>query len=99
MTNLKSTLLKWIDNDAEELVDFFSRFVKAKSPNPPGDTTEAVAFICEFLDKRGLPYRPVAPQPTMPNVVVRAGTSCSTGTSMSIQLATKLGPTARGVAR
>jgi len=69
MTDLKSTLLEWIDNDAEELVDFFSRFVQAKSPNPPGDTTEAVAFICEFLEKRGLPYGLVAPQPTMPNVV------------------------------
>jgi len=66
---MKEMLLGWIERDEEKLVDFFSRFIQAKSPNPPGDTTEAVGFICDFLDREKLPYKLVAPQPTMANVV------------------------------
>jgi succinyl-diaminopimelate desuccinylase len=51
------------------LVDFFSGFVKAKSPNPPGDTREAVEYLRKFLDGKGLAHRIVAPQETMPNIV------------------------------
>ena len=47
----RQQLLSWIDEDREALVAFFSGFVKAKSPNPPGDTREAVAFLCKFLGR------------------------------------------------
>ena len=69
MTDVKAQLLKWIDEDRDELIQFLSGFVQAKSPNPPGDTTEAVAFITRFLESRQLPFRLVDPQPTMANVV------------------------------
>jgi succinyl-diaminopimelate desuccinylase len=62
-------LLGWIDDERGALVDFFSGFVKAKSPNPPGDTREAVDFLCKFLTNRGIDYKIVAPQATMPNIV------------------------------
>ena len=65
----RETLLGWIDSEREEMIGFLQRFVRAKSPNPPGDTTEAVGVIRAFLDSKGLPYRMVAPQPTMANVV------------------------------
>lgn len=68
MGDLRQTLLQWIDSDAEQLVGFFSGFVQAKSPNPPGDTKEAADFICDFLEQRGVPYSIIAPQPMMPNV-------------------------------
>ena len=34
----KEALLGWIDRDRDLLVDFLSRFIQPKSPNPPGDT-------------------------------------------------------------
>ena len=69
MDETKETLLGWIKRDEEKLIRFFSRFIQARSPNPPGDTREAVGFICDFLDSEHLPYRLVAPQASMPNVV------------------------------
>jgi succinyl-diaminopimelate desuccinylase len=67
--DLKAQLLEWIDQDREELIGFLSKFVQAKSPNPPGDTTEAVKVITDFLTKKGPPFRLIDPQPTMANVV------------------------------
>jgi len=62
-------LLSWIDKDKHTLVDFFSGFVKAKSPNPPGDTRVAVDYLCKFLSNKDIAYKIIAPQPTMPNIV------------------------------
>ncbi|MEM7670655.1 MAG: M20/M25/M40 family metallo-hydrolase, partial [Pseudomonadota bacterium] len=49
--------------------EFFQGFVQTASPNPPGDTTQAVRFITDFLDAEGAPYRLVDPQPEMANVL------------------------------
>ena len=69
MDDDKRELLGWIDRDRDRLIDFFSGFIRAKSPNPPGDTREAVAHITAFLDAEELPYRIIAAHPEMPNVV------------------------------
>jgi succinyl-diaminopimelate desuccinylase len=69
MAVTKQDLLSWIDRDREEIIAFLSGFVQAKSPNPPGDTTNAVGYLTRFLDAQQLPYRLVAPQPTMANIV------------------------------
>ena len=69
MTGDKEILLRWIEEERDELIDFLSRFIQAKSPSPPGDTREAAAHIRQFLDARGLPYRVVAPNPEMPNIL------------------------------
>ena len=65
----KTQLLKWIDEDREKLIGFLSGFIKAKSPNPPGDTREAASHITGFLDKNKLPYRIIAPREEMVNIV------------------------------
>lgn len=65
----KEALLGWIDRDRDLLVDFLSRFIQVKSPNPPGDTRDTARFVRELLDREGLPYRVIAPQPDMPNLV------------------------------
>ncbi len=65
----KETLLRWIEEDRDKLVDFLSRFVQAKSPNPPGDTTKAAAHITKFLDANNLPYRVITPRPEMPSIL------------------------------
>src|SRR6476660_4771116 len=69
MDNTKAQLLRWIDEGREDIVGFLCDFVRAKSPNPPGDTTLAAAHVTRFLEANGLPFRLIAPQPTMPNVV------------------------------
>ncbi len=69
MVEDKETLLAWIEQDRDKLVDFLSRFVQAKSPNPPGDTTRAAAHITKFLDAHNLPYRVIAPRLEMPNIL------------------------------
>ena len=65
----KQQLLDWIEQDRSQLIQFFSDFVAAASPNPPGDTTVAVKHITDFLDREQLPYHLIDPQPTMANVV------------------------------
>jgi succinyl-diaminopimelate desuccinylase len=69
MDDLKRQLAKWIDEDRDTIIAFLCDFVRAKSPNPPGDTTLAAAHITRFLETRRLPFRVIAPQPTMPNIV------------------------------
>jgi len=69
MDDLKRQLAKWIDEDREAIITFLCDFVRAKSPNPPGDTTLAARHITEFLEAHKLPFRVIAPQPTMPNIV------------------------------
>lgn len=66
---MKQTLLGWIENDRDKLVDFLCSFIQAESPNPPGDTREAAAYISRFLDEAGLPYRIIAPREEMPSIV------------------------------
>jgi succinyl-diaminopimelate desuccinylase len=69
MNNLKEQLTRWIDEDRDKIIDFLCDFVRAKSPNPPGDTTLAAAHVASFLEAHALPFRVIAPQPTMPNIV------------------------------
>ena len=69
MSDHRQDLLARIDQDRDLLIEFLSRFVRAKSPNPPGDTREAAAHITGFLDSEGLPYEVISAHPEMPNVV------------------------------
>src|SRR5437016_9826678 len=85
MTDVKKQLATWIDDDRDTIIEFLCEFVRAKSPNPPGDTTLAAAHVASFLEahqrsprlrrRRGasltapLPFRVIAPQPSMPNIV------------------------------
>jgi succinyl-diaminopimelate desuccinylase len=65
----RQQLLDWIERDRDDLVRFLQEFVRHKTPNPPGDTRNAAAFLTGFLDQRGLPYRIISPHPEMPNIV------------------------------
>ncbi|MEQ8393589.1 M20/M25/M40 family metallo-hydrolase [Thalassobaculum sp.] len=69
MDDLRKRVLSWIDEDREVFLDFLGNFVRAKSPNPPGDTLEAAKVIEDFLTERQLPYRIIAPNKVMPNFV------------------------------
>ena len=62
-------LLTWVEEEEAAIIGYFQDFVRAKSPNPPGDTTVAVRHITSFLESQDLPFRLVDPQPTMANVL------------------------------
>ena len=61
MNTLKEQLTRWIDEDREQIIGFLCDFVRAKSPNPPGDTTLAAAHVASFLEAHQLPFRVLAP--------------------------------------
>lgn len=69
MSDDRERLLGWIEDDRDRLVEFLRTFIRAKSPNPPGDTRGAAAHVTALLDSVGLDYRTIAPEPTMPNIV------------------------------
>ena len=66
---VKAELIAQVDRDRDMMIAFLSEFVRAKSPNPPGDTREAAACVTRFLEARGLDYRIVSPHAEMPNVI------------------------------
>src|SRR5215469_9864393 len=69
MRGVREQLTGWIEEEREQLVDFLQGFVRAKSPNPPGDTRLAAKYITDYLSHFQLPHRVIAPQATMPNIV------------------------------
>ena len=62
-------LLDRVEADKDQLISFLRGFLRAKSPNPPGDTREATQFITDYLDGKGISYKVVGPDHEKPNVV------------------------------
>ena len=69
MTPHRQTLLSWIDRDRDVLVKFLSDFVATPSPNPPGDTKLAAAFLHDSVKTHGAPVEYRTAKPDWPNVV------------------------------
>ncbi|BBK42057.1 peptidase [Allostella vacuolata] len=69
MATDRDQILAWIEAERDGIVALLQRLVRARSPNPPGDTLAAAAVVGERLDAEGLPYRIVAPNPVMPNFI------------------------------
>jgi succinyl-diaminopimelate desuccinylase len=65
----KEQILAAIEQDRELIIGFYRGFICAKSPNPPGDTREAAAYISKFLTEQGLSFQTIAPMPEFPNLV------------------------------
>jgi succinyl-diaminopimelate desuccinylase len=66
---LRDDLIHALDAEADEQIAFLSRFVAAPSPNPPGDTCKAAAYLIDALNADGLAHEVFAPNPVMPNIV------------------------------
>jgi len=69
MDDTRNALTAAIDDEADALVAFLSRFVATPSPNPPGDTRAAAAILSNALKAAGLDHEVVSPHPEMPNIV------------------------------
>jgi succinyl-diaminopimelate desuccinylase len=69
MAGVRETILGWIEDDRQKLVAFLSEFVRVPSPNPPGDTRAAAAFLHSQLGAHGVPVAYRTAKPEWPNVV------------------------------
>lgn len=69
MNKAKQQLLDRIDADRELLINYVREWIRIPSPNPPGDTRAAARHVTALLEARGVPYRIIAPEETMPNIV------------------------------
>ncbi|OSJ13497.1 hypothetical protein BST63_16195 [Bradyrhizobium canariense] len=65
----RQALLAKIEEDREAIAKFVRDLVRAKSPNPPGDTRSSMQCVRDFLDARDVPYRMENRDETMPNLV------------------------------
>jgi len=75
MSEERKALLDAVERDRERILEFYRGFIRAKSPNPPGDTRVAAAHIEKLLAAEKLAYRRIAPKSEMPNLVA----SCEGG--------------------
>jgi len=69
MSDARRGLLERIEADRDRLVGFLQAFTRIDTANPPGDTRAGAAFIGDFLERAGRPYRRIAPQEAMPNLL------------------------------
>ncbi|OGD55004.1 peptidase [Candidatus Bathyarchaeota archaeon RBG_13_60_20] len=58
-----------VEADRDEIVGFLRGFLRARSPNPPGDTRDACRYVTDYLDSRGVGYDVVGPDAEKPNIV------------------------------
>ncbi len=65
----KQILIDRVEADRGMLVGFLRGFLRARSPNPPGDTVEATRYITDFLEAKGVTFDVLGPDPEKPNVV------------------------------
>ena len=68
-SSAKRMLIDRVEADRDMLVSFLRGFLRARSPNPPGDTREATRYITDFLEEKGVTFDVVGPDPEKPNVV------------------------------
>ena len=62
-----------VDEMGEEIIDFLTQLVRARSVNPPGDTTAAAVKIREKLKEFVSPHELHSFDDQKPNIIVRAG--------------------------
>ena len=67
--DVKAALQQKLEENTEAYLQLLTDVIKIPSDNPPGDTTQICQYYCGVLERAGIPFRVVAPQATMPNVV------------------------------
>lgn len=65
----REDLAELIDLECELHLSFLQGLIRTPSANPPGDTTEAVRVVQQYLTKHGIDSEIIAPKPNAPNLV------------------------------
>jgi succinyl-diaminopimelate desuccinylase len=71
MSAARETLVRRLEAERDTMVRFLQDFTRIDTCNPPGDTRAGAAFLRAFLDRAGLAYRVIAPEPINPNIIAR----------------------------
>jgi succinyl-diaminopimelate desuccinylase len=71
--NNEARVLEYINGHGNELIEICSQLIKAKSENPPGDTSEVSEVVKEMLNKSGLSCQIVEPLKGRANVISTIG--------------------------
>ncbi|WP_439815982.1 M20/M25/M40 family metallo-hydrolase [Zavarzinia sp. CC-PAN008] len=66
--SVRESVLGWIEQDRDRLIGFFSRFLQARSDNPPGDTVAAAAVVAQALEAEDLGFDWINARDDMPNL-------------------------------
>lgn len=67
--DVRRTLEERLTRERDQILQLVQELVRIPSENPPGDTTDIFNYITAYIEKQGLDYEVVAPQPTMPNLI------------------------------
>ena len=73
MEKTKEFLWNKIDEQSEDLISLCSDLIKINSENPPGNMEPITEYICNYLEKKEIPYEVVRPEPNKPNIIARLG--------------------------
>lgn len=60
----------WIDRNKNLIINILLDLLSFDTTNPPGDTTEIVAYIREFFDSLGFKYMEVTAHKNKPNLII-----------------------------
>ena len=66
---LKEKVLREVDARMPEFERLLGDVIRIPTDNPPGDTTECVTFLADYLKSKGLPADVYEPQPTLQSLV------------------------------
>jgi succinyl-diaminopimelate desuccinylase len=69
MADTRASILRWIEEDRNKLVDFLAQFVRIATPNPPGDTHQAAEFLLAELAAQGVAAELRSARREWPNLV------------------------------
>lgn len=69
MDSGRRQVLAWLDQEENDIIGLLKDLLRARSPNPPGDTRSAAEVVKSALDRHDLGYRIISPHPEMPNIV------------------------------
>lgn len=69
VADLKRQIVDLLEAGREEYLALLQDFLRIRSINPPGDMREACAFVCQILDRYGVPYEILHCREDMPNIV------------------------------
>lgn len=65
----RQSILDWLEAERDAIMGLLQDLLRARTPNPPGNTLEAAKIVRAFLEAQGLNYRVIDPHPEMPNIV------------------------------
>jgi succinyl-diaminopimelate desuccinylase len=65
----RQQILRWLDEERDQIVGLLQALLRAPSPNPPGNTLQAAQVVRDHLAAQGLEHRVIDPHPEMPNIV------------------------------